>query len=374
MKTPATSHTSVEQGWLGWIKRLFHPAVPANTPAAPKLRVAAGREASAVKPSVVDAAWHEYCPSFAVYAQALGLELEYPPQLTDAQRAHAQQLTAAVLQAASAEEGIPSGMTAASLRVLNLVARSDLEISELASVLQQDPALTAAVLRVANSASMGAVAGPIHTVRDAVTRLGVTESARVAGVVASQALFSPQAKLAQALFAAPLAELHLTASTIAAGAAQLAMQQRSGRSDLAYLGGMLHDVGKTLAFGTLARLIQTGSVERAVEPIVAEEVLEAVHVELGCRAHVHWELPEYLTQLCAAQHEPSLPHDAAHAEQHLVRVASGLVALRTRPQPKHRLEELSDSLRALDMTPLQVRALDTDLRKRKDQVKAVLKA
>jgi hypothetical protein len=95
---------------------------------------------------------------------------------------------------------------------------------------------------------------------------------------------------------------------------------------------------------------------------------------LGRRAHVHWELPDYLTQLCAAHHEPQLPHDAAHIEQHLVRVASGLVALRTRPQTKERLRELSDSLRALNMTPLQARALDADLRTRKDQVKNVLKA
>lgn len=202
------------------------------------------------------------------------------------------------------------------------------------------------------------------------TRLGVTESARIAGVVAAQALFSPQAKLAQTLFAGPLAELHLAASTIAAGAAQLAMQRRSGRSDLAYLGGMLHDVGKTLAFGTLARLVQTGTVDRHMDP----GVLEAVHVELGRRALQAWEMPEYLTQLCAGHHQPHLPHDAAHGEQHLVRVTSGLVALRARPQSKERLQELSDSLKALEFMPVQTRALDADLRARSVLVKQILGA
>lgn len=97
----------------------------------------------------------------------MGRPLTLKPVLAESQLARVQQLTAAVLQISSSDEDIPSGLTSASLRVLNMVARSALEVSELASVLQQDPALTAAVLRVAHSASMGAVAGTIHTVREA---------------------------------------------------------------------------------------------------------------------------------------------------------------------------------------------------------------
>jgi HD-like signal output (HDOD) protein len=300
------------------------------------------------------------------------LELVAPDPLTPAQLALATQLTAALTQAEDASDAIPSGLPTASLRILNLVARAEIELSDLASAVQQDPALTAAVLRVANSAAMGAMAGPIRTVREAITRLGVTESARVAGVVAAQTLFSPQSKLAQSLFGARLSELHVAAATIAGGAAQLSMERRTGRSDLAYLGGMLHEVGKTLALGGLSRLIQRGEAPKELDPAVLDAVLDAVHVTLGSRAHRSWELPDYLVTLCDTQAEPALPHEAEHAEQHLVRVVSGLYALRSRPLPRERLACLVDSVQALALTPVQARALDTSLRARAQQVRQIL--
>jgi HD-like signal output (HDOD) protein len=371
----SASQPPAAQSLLGWFRRLFGAEAATPAPTAkrrPAAQPKAGAAAAPLQSEEQQAAWQAYCPAFAPYAQALALELVEPAPLTGIERTRVQQLTAAILQLSKTEEEVPGGLPTAALRVLNLVARPDLELSELASTIQQDPALTAAILRVANAASMGAVAGPINTVRDAVTRLGITDSARVAGVVAAQTLFSPQSRLAQSLFAAPLAELHVTSATIASGAAQAAMDRGIGRSDMAYLGGMLHDVGKTLAIATLADLMQSGTAPRELEPAVLDTVLEAVHVELGGRALRLWKLPQYLVDLCASHHDSTLPHDRVHAEQHLVRVAAGLIALRARPQSAERIDELADSLVALDITPLQARALDAGLRSRSVQVRQVL--
>jgi HD-like signal output (HDOD) protein len=246
------------------------------------------------------------------------------------------------------------------------------ELTELASTIQQDPALTTAVLRVANSVIHQASSGEMHTVRDAVLRLGITESGRVAGAVAAKTLFSPRSKSAHALFAAQFAQLHVAAASCAAGAAYLAMDRGIGRSDRAYLGGMLHDVGKSLALGSLAALVLTDKAPRELDPAVVAQILEEQNVDLGAQAHERWALPSYLTELCASQHDANVPTGPAHAELHLVRVVSGLLNLRNGPESLERIAELVQSLRALSLSPLQVRSLDAELKNRTALVKQQL--
>jgi HD-like signal output (HDOD) protein len=377
MKSAASATTSSDRGILGWFRRLFGagdgskaggrgPAAgsgPANTNAAP----AASEE--------VSDAWSEHTPGLAPHARALGLTFQLPEPLSDAQFAQAQQLTAAVMEAAaSSEDAVPSSLPNAALRMLNLAARSDVEVNELASAINQDAALTAAVLRVANSAIQGLTNGQIHTVRDAVVRLGVAESSRVAAAVAAKTLFSPRSKQAYALFGSTFTELNVAATSAAGGAAYLAMDRGIGRSDLAYLGGMLHDVGRSLGLSVLASLMLADKAPRELDPLVVQQVLEDVHVPLGTLAHERWALPDYLLELCATHHDAQIPEGPSHAECHLVRVVSGLLLLRTRPLPLERLSELEQSLAALRITPLQTRALDAELRRRAAQVRQVLGA
>ena len=376
MKTSASKKHEPERGVKGFFRRLFGgstaaPEVPRA--GAPKLQRTAAETGFGGEPQNDNIGTNaEYCPELAPHAAALQLDLVEPPALTEEQRSHVQSLAAVILQGQAADEAIPSGLPTASLRILNLVARPELEVNELASAVQQDPSLTAALLRVANSAALGAAAGPIRTVREAITRLGIAESGRIVGSVAAQALFSPEAKLAKSLFRARLSELHVAAATIAGGAAQLSMERNTGRSDLTYLGGMLHEVGKTLVLGKVAQLVQLKEVPEDLDPPVLDALLDRAHVTLGSRAHRRWELPEYLCELCETQNEPALSRDGEHAEQHLVRVVSGLYTLRVRPLPRERLLQIADSLQALGITPVQARALESGLKARAQQVRQIL--
>jgi HD-like signal output (HDOD) protein len=360
---------SPERGLSHWFRRLFGaPAAAANVNAS-------RAHASAQKPPSPDTelhpAWLQHAPAFAPYASALGIEFNIPVALTSAQRELAIQLAAAVVEAAAKNQSEPSSQPVAALRTLNLVARANVEVSELASTINQDPALTAAVLRTANSASMGS-AGEVHTVRDALTRLGLVESGRVAGAVAAKALFNPRSKSAHALFAAQFDELHVAAAAAAGGAAHLAMERGTGRSDLAYPGGMLHEVGKSQALAALAERTLAGRAPKELEPSVLWYVIESRHVELGVEAHLRWGLPQYLMTLCASQGLPEVPAGPAHVECHLVRVVSGLLALRARAQPIERIHQLVQSLGVLGITPLQARAIDAGLRGRLAQIRTIL--
>lgn len=359
---------SSEHAVIGWLRRIFGGAPPAhNSNAMPRLQPTA---AAAAKPGAepADPGWTEFAPDFAAHAHALGLEFRTPAALSDAQLAQITQLSATVLSYAQNDDSDPSSLPTAALRVLNLVAKSGVELTELSTAIQQDPALTAAVLRVANSAASGS-AGAINTVRDAVIRLGLTESERIAGGVAAKALFSPRSKAAHALYASQFGQLHVEAASAAGGAAYLAMERSSGRSDLAYLGGMLHDVGKSIALGALAGLVLSARAPRDLAPEIVQAILDQLNVELGAHAHDRWGMPEYLTALCASQHDAVVPEGPAHAELHLVRVVSGLLALRAAPQSLERIGQLTQSLGALRMGPRETRALDAELRRRVAQVR-----
>lgn len=371
MKTPATAHMSSMNGVVGWLRRILGGPHPHAQNATPRPRPTA---AAVTKPAAEprDPRWGEFAPEFAAHAHALGLEFRSPAPLADAQLTQVAQLSAAVLSYAENDDSGPTSLPTAALRVLNLVAKSDVEMTELSTAIQQDPALTAAVLRVANSAASGS-ASTIDTVRDAIVRLGLRESERIAGAVAAKALFSPRSKAARALYGSQFGQLHVEAASAAGGAAYLAME-RGSRSDLAYLGGMLHDVGKSIGLGALAGLVLSGRAPRDLSPEVVQAILNQVNVELGALAHDRWGLPEYLTAICAAQHDPVVPEGPSHVELHLVRVVSGLLALRTAPQPLERIGQLAQSLAALRMSTRETRALDAELRKRVAQVRQALGA
>jgi HD-like signal output (HDOD) protein len=371
MKAGASAHKSPQTAIFGWFRRLF--GGEAESEAVTKAGSPGNTNAAPVPSAEVSDEWSQHTPQLAPHARALGLTFKLPEPLSAEQLWQAQQLVAAVMEAVTtSEDAVPNSLPSAALRMLNLAARNDVEVNELASAINQDAALTAAVLRVANSATQGLTAGQINTVRDAVVRLGVSESARVAAAVAAKTLFSPRSKSAYALFSAMFTELNIAATSAASGAAYLAMDRGIGRSDLAYLGGMLHDVGRSLGLSALASLALADKVPRELEPLVVQQVLEDVHVPLGTLALERWALPDYLRELCATHHDPHVPEGASHAGCHLVRVVSGLLLLRTRPQPLERLRELEQSIGALRLTPLQTRALDAELRRHASQMRQVL--
>jgi HD-like signal output (HDOD) protein len=258
------------------------------------------------------------------------------------------------------------------VRVLNLVARPNLELGELTTVASQDPSIAAAVLRVANSAAMGASGREVRTVREAIARLGVSEVGHVAAAVSARVLFSARAKREQAMFAARRTDLHWGAVTAAAGAAHLAMQRGKGRSDTAYLGGMLHDVGKAVALGSLSALVVAGRASRDIGPAVVSSVLEQVHTELGTDALRHWSMPGYLVTLCATHHDHELGDGVEFTEVHLLRVVDGLLCLRADPSDHSALALLMQSVRVLQIGPLELRAFDSDLRRLAGQMGRVL--
>jgi putative nucleotidyltransferase with HDIG domain len=263
----------------------------------------------------------------------------------------------------------PASAPTMSLRILNLVASPGAEISELARIISADPALSAGILNVANSAFFRGV-DEIETVREAVTRLGLDEVGRVAGALSAKSLFNPKLKLELQAFGPRFSHLYHRSVTVATAAAALAMRVRA-RSDRAYLGGLLHDVGRTVALRAVSDLARAGTLGLAPDDPRIERAIDRVHVEVGAELHQEWALPQYLTVLAVRHHDEAIPADAEFLDLHVVRLTAAVHDLRADPAAAWRASrEIVQSAAALRLDANGVRALAADLRQAEEKVRS----
>lgn len=351
---------------LGWLRRLLgsRSGPPPESPGVP---VTAGAAAPPPAPPAEPAAPED---PFAPFARALGVPApgEPAPLGEEAELAELE-LAGVVLEHCRRNKLGPASSPTLSLRILNLVATPGAEISELARIIAADPALSAGILNVANSAYFRGI-DEIETVRDAVTRLGLDEVGRVAGALSAKSLFNPRLRQEQAVFGPRFTELYRRAIVVATAAAALAMRTRA-RSDRCYLGGMLHDVGRSVALRSVALLhLERQAVPGLGDPLL-DRVLDRVHVELGAELHQEWQLPQYLTVLAVRHHDPEIPADEEFRDLHVVRLAAATYDLRAEPTAAWRASrEVLQSAAALRLDPNGVRALAAELKQAEAKVGA----
>jgi HD-like signal output (HDOD) protein len=297
---------------------------------------------------------------FAPFALALGLEVPEPePENADPDPEDAL-LAQRVLEHFRRNRPGPASAPSLSLQLLNLVASPRAEVGEMVRLISADAALSAGVLTVANSVAYRGL-DEIETVRAAVVRLGLDEVARVAGAVGARTLFSPKLKAELAAHGRRHGALFHRALAVATAAGALALSRRNGRSDRAYLGGMLCDVGKSIALRSVAAL---GADPGAAPPDPArvERVLEMVHVEVGGECHQEWNLPRYLTVMAVRHHDREIPPDPEFVDLHAVRLCGALLDLRSGGPAARAARETVQSAAALGLGPPAVRAVDADIR------------
>lgn len=346
--------------WV-WIERLFrrHEVPPV---VAPEKASGSLGEAPLARPAahLVTAPTPGLSP-FLHFLELQGLEAPVESPLTPEEVSGDEALAAEVITNFRENQPGPASLPAVALQVLSAVADHDVSLSELSRLVSQDPAMSAGVLRVANSAAYSS-AQEAETLRDAVTRLGLSEVGRVAGTVAARSLFQPQMRSEFAAFGSKWNEIFAESVVAARGAAWLAMQVSGVNADHVFLAGLLHDIGRSVALRSLATLAHAG---RAVDPLDprVDRVLERVHVEVGGDVHQLWNLPRFPTLVAVRHHELGLPADGEYREVHVVRLCSALVQFR---RQTWRLEpiraEVEESAAVLGQSGFGLRSLDTQLR------------
>ncbi len=214
-------------------------------------------------------------------------------------------------------------LSATALRLAELARDARSGAADFERVVRPDPALTANLLRVANSAYFG-LRCRAESVRQAVTVLGVKRVSEVAAAVALAPVIPsrlPGYELEASAF-----WLHSVA--VAVLAERLSLQLGLRCPELTFTAGLLHDIGK-LAIGAFVAddapsiLIRT----RGGLPFVAAEqaVLGVDHGQVGGLMAEAWSLPPAAAAAARWHHAPgAAPEGAPQALIDLVHVADGL--------------------------------------------------
>lgn len=197
-------------------------------------------------------------------------------------------------------EPLPASLT----RLLRALDDPDVNVRSVSDMIQLDPSLAANVLRLANSALLGY--GPAcATVPDAVMRLGLQRiRALVLGARTATLLGRP-------LVAYGLAQAELLnhSITTAAYARQVAVLVCLPDVEIAYLAGLLHDMGKLVLekyvrvdYDQVRRLVQ----QHNLRLWQAEEKLFGLdHAAVGGLMASRWQFPAPLVEAIKCHHWPS---------------------------------------------------------------------
>jgi putative nucleotidyltransferase with HDIG domain len=248
---------------------------------------------------------------------------------------------------------------AAALRLVKFINHEDAEPAELVRLISQDPALTAQVMRMANSAYFTRGV-EIKTVKEAVVRLGYREVAGVATAAATAALFNKDARGRSKAFQEHQYWIWTESLSSAFAASWLALEHRLGDSDIAFTGGMLHDIGKTLAVNALADSALLARLPGFDPELMLGPLLEAMHVEVGARMAEEWKLPSAIARICREHHDPD---EGAPRELHAVRIAAAISEMRVAPKwATTRLAEVQRSAELLGLDRHQLRAASAQVR------------
>jgi HD-like signal output (HDOD) protein len=204
-----------------------------------------------------------------------------------------------LIDAANGLEPLPVSVT----RLASLVASDYYSAKDVVEVVAFDPALTAAILRAANSAASGSV-NMVSTVHDAVVRLGGGATLALATSGAIRAGLKQHRDPTRDGFDM---WRHAVAAALSSELVRNATSMHVPAS--AMTAALLHDVGKlvlakALSLHVLQLIAQVADAEH-LSPLDAEKaVLMTHHGALGAIAAESWQLPEVLVEAVLLHHTP----------------------------------------------------------------------
>jgi HD-like signal output (HDOD) protein len=249
-----------------------------------------------------------------------------------------------LIDAANGLEPLPMSVT----RLAALVASDDYAAKDVVEVVAYDPALTATILRAANSAATGAVKS-VSTVHDAVVRLGggATLTLATSGAVRT-GLKQHRDPTRENFDMWRHAVTTALASELVRNATSLYVPAS------AMTAALLHDVGKLVLAKALSpnvlRLIAQAAEAEHLSPLEAEKaVLMTDHGALGAIAAEAWQLPEVIVEGVLLHHTP---WEGTTPMATVVCLADALAHATTSEDPFAMPEELTvRAIDALDIDP-----------------------
>ena len=179
------------------------------------------------------------------------------------------------------------------MRVQEVLNSPSINMRELGSLLTRDPAIVAALLRLANSAAFGGL-GRIEKLPVAVQRIGLRQVGAIVTALGLKEHFEHPSPEKRAIL-----EVLWDHSVTSAFAARAIARRVGENQERAFLGGLLHDCGKILVLVALDRVEEEGLGFEPSRDLMIE-LMNELHGELGRGVLARWNLPDELAQVAAS--------------------------------------------------------------------------
>lgn len=203
-------------------------------------------------------------------------------------------------------------------KILQVLSNPNASVRQVAEVIEQDPVLSARVLRLANS-GFYSVSGHTTTIERAVTAIGMDS---VSQLVFTAAVFSQFELNSVPSFRVREFWKHSLGTAIASEtiARQIGHQDPS----MIYLAGLVHDIGK-LVYHQLYRdeWLQLCEWARLENQTIheAEITLETIpHTELGYELTRHWRLPLMIQDVALGHHSSPVLTSELEISDHVMAI------------------------------------------------------
>ena len=214
-------------------------------------------------------------------------------------------LTDIILKRLDSDNLLVPAMPAIAVQCMRLLEDPNQTFRRVGELVGKDPLLASRVLRLANSAAFPGRT-PATTLEQAIPRMG-TEGLKLALVHYSmyQAFSSRDARIQSAFRA--IWEHSLAVALIAKEIAGQMAGQDAVDPGVAYLAGLLHDVGKPVVAALLLEAEKLASVHKSALPWISHnvwrQVVDRSHRNIGVALSRRWQLPAEISsavEKCAA--------------------------------------------------------------------------
>jgi HD-like signal output (HDOD) protein len=201
--------------------------------------------------------------------------------------------------------------------ILACLQRPTASVADAAKIIGRDVAMTANVIKLVNSAFFGA-RHPVGTADRAVAYLGLDT---LGALVLGHGVFKSGVPTGIEGFSLERLWQHSLDAAAAARMVALSQKLPQSKADEAFLGGMLHDVGKVVFATRLAAA--TDGPAASVEDASAQ--MEAHHAEVGGYLLGLWGFPNSIVEAVAFHHSPSKATGDGLSLPTLIHIADRLV-------------------------------------------------
>ncbi len=185
------------------------------------------------------------------------------------------------------------------LAIQQEMANPDPDMQVIEKQILRDPALSAQLLKVANSSFYRGMV-EITTVRNAMVRLGLSEVSNLVTLLTQKQSFSSQ----DPYILKYMDQLWIHSVACALGAKWVAKECRlPSKMNEAFFAGLLHDIGKAFLLMAIADLKKKGQLDESVPQSFFDEVLDTLHQSIGAQLLKTWNLPEIYCNVALHHHD-----------------------------------------------------------------------